>query len=250
MKLRTLVRDSLYLTWALPASQVPAPPRPLRNQLHSWQGESFIFVSVVLARQQGLRVPKVPFLGLSYPQLNLLVHVLGEKGEPAIYLHRVLAPVWLAAGMRLVTGLPVTAGSFWVPSPSEDPEAESWEWRVHGEGDLVVTARRGAPRLGDGPRFGSWESMVHALRGRRTTYAPSGEGLRRIEIEVSEKPPWPLVAEIGCSSLLERLLPLEDGAAWPPLYAAWLDPELPIVFALGLAGEPEVALPHRVPAPG
>jgi hypothetical protein len=250
MKLRTIVRDSLYLTWALPASQVPPPPRPLRVQTHLWQGEPYVFVSVVLSRQQGLRLPGIPFLGLSYPQLNLFVHVLDSSGEPAVLVEKILAPVWLAAGMRLVTGLPVAAASFAVPSPSENPEQEAWEWRVRGEGDLAVTARRGAPRLGEGPRFASWEAMVHALRDRTATYAPTGEGLRRIDIAVSEKPAWPLAAEVEEISLVERLLPLRDRSPWPPLYAAWLDPELPILLALALAGEPELALPRRVPAPG
>ena len=133
MKLRTEVRDSLFLTWALPAGLLPAPPRPLRPEVHTAEGEPFVFASVVISRQQGLQVPVLPFLSLSYPQLHLFVYVLDGDGRPAVYLQQVLVPVWMGAGMRLVTGLPAAAASFQIPSPSENPEQETWHWRVRAE---------------------------------------------------------------------------------------------------------------------
>lgn len=249
MKLRTEVRDSLFLTWALPAGLLPAPPRPLRPEVHTAEGEPFVFASVVISRQQGLQVPVLPFLSLSYPQLHLFVYVLDGDGRPAVYLQQVLVPVWMGAGMRLVTGLPVAAASFQIPSPSENPEQETWHWRVRAEGELAVSARRGGPRIGEGPRFPSWEAMVRSLRERTTTYARAGEnGLRRLDLTVRASDPWPLQAEVEESTLLSQLLPLAADAPWPPLYSAWLDPELPIL--LSLAPEPEVSLGRQVPAPG
>lgn len=249
MKLRTEVRDSLFLTWALPSGSLPEPPRPLRHEIRTWQGEPYVFASVVLSRQHGLRVPVLPLFSLSYPQFHLFVYVLDGEDQPAVYLRQVLVPVWLGAGMRLVTGLPVGAASFDVPNPSEEPERESWRWRVRAEGELSVTARRGGPRIGEGPRFPSWESMVRSLRDRAPTYTMTGDGLRKLELRVTPgSAAWPLAAEAEETGLLSRLLPLVDGSPWPPVYAAWLDPELPIV--LSLAPEREVALAPQVAAPG
>jgi len=249
MKLRTEVRDSLFLTWALPEGCLPAPPRPLRYEIRTADGKPYVFASVVLSRQHGLRVPVLPIFSLSYPQFHLFLYVLDGDDRPAVYLQQVLVPVWLGAGMRLVTGLPVGAASFDVPNPSENPEQETWHWRVRAEGELAVTARRGAPRIGEGPRFPSWEAMVRSLRDRATTYTQTGDGLRRLELTVNPgTSPWPLVAVAEETTLLSRLLPLAKTTPWPPLYAAWLDPELPIVLAL--APERKVAMASGVPAPG
>lgn len=247
MKLRTEVRDSLFLTWALPAGSLPEPPRPLRHDIRTWEGDPYVFASVVVSRQHGLKVPVLPLFSLSYPQFHLFVYVFDGDDQPAVYLQQVLVPVWLGAGMRLVTGLPVGAASFDVPRPSEEPDEESWHWRVRAEGELTLTARRGGPRIGEGPRFPSWESMVRSLRDRTTTYTWTGDGLRKLELSVRAGTAWPLVAEVEESTLLSRLLPLADEAPWPPLYSAWLDPALPLVMAL--APDREVVLP-RVPAPG
>lgn len=249
MKLRTLARDSLFLAWALPAAAVPPLPEPLRPEVRTWRDEPWVFASVALSHQEGLRVPAVPFLSLTYSQLNLFLYVFDGDDQPAVYVHRVLVPAWLGAGMRLVTGLPVDAASFETPSPSEDPEREVWRWRVKAEGELVVNARRGGPLIGEGPRFPSWGSLVRALRDRAVTYMRVGDGLRRIEVEVTAREPWPLVAEVEDASLLTRLLPLKDHTPWPAPYAAWLDPELPLVLSLTPERGSTVE-GSRVPAPG
>ena len=52
---------------------------------------------------------------------------------------------------------------------------------------------------------------------------------------------WPLTAEVDGDGLLPRLLDLQPGTPFPPLHSAWLCPEIPFVFELGLV--------LRVPAP-
>lgn len=248
MKLRTVVRDSLYLTWALPTGSLPELPRPLRYQSHLWQGCPYSFASLVLSRQEGVRLPALPFLRLSHPQLNLFVHVFDLAREPAVYLHQVLAPGWMAPGMRILTGLPVSGAAFEVPGPVDPACQAGWRWRVRGEGELVVTARLGPPRLGEGPQFSSWERLVQTLRERTATYALGPSGLRRLGLAASAGPAVPLAAEVEEGELLEALLPLVGGERWPPLYAAWLDSEVSVILQLGEEREP--ALPSRVPAPG
>lgn len=248
MKLRTVVRDSLYLTWALPSGVLPPPPRPLRRETHLWEGEPYTFVSLVLAHQEGLRVRKLPFLRLSYPQLNLITYVLDADREPAVLLLRVLVPSWMVPGARLITRYPVSGARFDCPRPSEEPERESWRWCVERDRELVVEARRGAARLDGGPRFGSWRALVEHLRGRRSVYADSPSGLRKVDLEVPVKPAWPLAADIERGELLPELLPLPEGMSWPRPYAAWLDAELPLL--LDFAKVPEVTLARHVPAPG
>src|SRR4051794_15661183 len=68
--LRTTVRDCLYLNWALPAEALPVPPKPLRYQIHSWQGRDWVFASALLFHQDSLHFTALPRLRLGYPQLN------------------------------------------------------------------------------------------------------------------------------------------------------------------------------------
>src|SRR6202035_544612 len=106
MLLRTTVRDCLFLNWALPAAALPAPVAPLRYQLHSWQGEDYVFASALLFYQEGLHLPALPLLWVSFPQLNVRLYVLDGEGVPAVLFRRMLMPAWLAPGVRLVTGQP------------------------------------------------------------------------------------------------------------------------------------------------
>lgn len=252
MKLRTLVRDSLYLTWAFPTAGLTPPPAPLRYERHRVEGEDHTFVSVVISRQERLKVPGVPLIKLSYCQLNLFAYVLDADREPAVLVSHVLMPLWLAPAARIFTGYPISAADFDCPRPSEDPAAGAWRWRVAGRGELVLTAERAAPRIGPGPRFPSWEVAVETLRERPAVYSKTSGGLRGLRLEVETKPVWPLSVDLRDASLISGLLPLE-GDEWPPLYTAWLDAEVPMVLDLGYEAEEEedeeMVLP-RVPAPG
>lgn len=252
MKLRTLARDSLYLTWAFPTAGLTPPPAPLRYERHRVQGEDHTFVSVVISRQERLKIPGLPLIKLFYHQLNLFTYVLDADREPAVLVRHALMPLWLAPAARMITGYPISAADFECPRPSADPEVGSWGWRVAGEGELSLTAERAAPRIGPGPRFASWDATVAALRERPAVYAQGSGGLRGLRLDVETKPVWPLSVDLEDVSLLSQLLALEDDP-WPPLYTAWLDAEVPMVLDLGLETEgeedEELVLP-RVPAPG
>lgn len=249
MKLRTLVRDGLYLNWALPAEALPPPPPPLVYEVHADGGRDWVFASVLLFRQEGLHLPALPLLRLSHPQANLRLYILDGDGVPSVLFRRMLVPAWVSPAARLLGRQPARSARFDFPRPSDHPDADEWRWRVHAGATLSVTARRGAPGTGAGPRLGSWEATVRYFRDRRRGYAEVGTRLRRIDTEHPPVTVWPLVAEVDDASLLERALPLagardEDGGAgprpWPPLHSVWLCPEIPFVFELGTAARLEL----------
>src|SRR5260370_1362983 len=100
MKLRTVVRDCLFLNWALPADALPEPPAPLRYQRHAWQGRDYAFVSALLFHHDAVRWSAFPLLRVGYPQLNVRLYVLDEDGMPAVWFMRELMPAWAAPGAR------------------------------------------------------------------------------------------------------------------------------------------------------
>jgi hypothetical protein len=80
MLLRTLIRDCLYLNWALPVSSLPELPEPLRYESHPFQEEPHAFASALLFRNERLHLAAMPFLRLTYPQFNLRLYVLDGEG--------------------------------------------------------------------------------------------------------------------------------------------------------------------------
>jgi hypothetical protein len=249
MKLRTLVRDGLYLNWALPAEALLPPPPPLVYERHAEGGREWVFASVLLFRQEGLHLPALPVIRLSHPQANLRLHILDGDRMPSVLFRRMLVPAWVTPAARLFGRQPARPARFDYPRPSDDPAAGEWRWRVRAGATLEVTARRGAPMLGTGPRLGSWEATVRYFRDRRRGYAEVGRRLRRIDTEHPPVAVWPLTAEVTDASLLEHALPLAGGREggggagplpWPPLHSAWLCPEIPFVFELGTAARVEL----------
>ncbi len=249
MKLRTQVRDALYLNWAVPRAALPPPPEPLRYQVREAGGREWAFASAVLFQHRAVEVPGIPFLRLSYPQLNLRLYTLDGDGVPSVLFREMLLPLWVKPAVLWVAGPPVSAARFDLPHPSDDPGGDGWRWRVERRGRLEVSARRGAPRVGAGPSLGDWEETVRFFRDRPRGYLEAGHRLRRIETEHPRVEVWPLTAEVVDHSLLARLLPLDGGGpggGWPPLHSAWLCPEIPFVFELHLVHpvEMEPSLPQ------
>ncbi len=255
MVLRTTVRDCLFLNWALPASALPPLPEPLRYELHPAEGAEWGFASALLFFQESLRLRALPFVKLTFPQLDLRYLVTDDDGLPAVFFRRMYVPAWVLPAARLVGRQPVRPARLSFPRPSEDLEAESWSWTVGGSSGLVVTAERGAPRPGPGPRFSSWEATVRYFRERRRGYAEAGGGLRRIETTQPRIEVWPVRAEISEPGPIARDLGLagaDPAAAFDlhSIHSSWLCPEIPMIFHTAPVLAVEEPVRRSVPAAG
>lgn len=252
MILRTTVRDCLFLNWALPASVLPPLPEPLRYELHPAGGAEWGFASALLFFQEGLRWRAVPFLKLSFPELNLRYLVTDDDGLPAVFFRRMFVPAWVVPSARLVGRQPVRPARLSFPRPSRDLETARWTWTMGGSGGLVVTAERGAPPPGPGPRFSSWEETVRYFRERRRGYAEVGGGLRRIETSQPRIEVWPMRAELTEPGSIAGDLGLDEADPSPcfELHSSWLCPEVPMVFHAAPVLAAEEAVPRSVPAAG
>ena len=252
MKLRTVVRDCLFLNWALPVEALPEPPAPLRYQRHAWQGRDHVFASALLFHHDAVRWSAFPLLRVGYPQLNVRLYVLDEDGVPAVLFQRELMPAWVAPGVRLVSHHPAASARLDFPRPSRQSGADSWQWRAERGGTLTVRAWVHSPSFGEGPRLGSWDETVRYFQDRPRGYAVRGGALHRVDASHPQVGAvWPLAAEVGGDALLRRLLPQDGHGAWPALHSSWLCPEMPfsIVFDLVPKVHPVVQhLPH--PAAG
>jgi uncharacterized protein YqjF (DUF2071 family) len=248
MGVHTVLRDCLYLNWALPRTALPPAPVPLRYESHRHAGEEWVFVSALLFRQEGLRSAALPGIRLSYPQCNVRSYVLDGEGVPAVWFWRLWVPAWVSPGARFVTRMPCRAAALRFPRPSRQLDADSWRWSVHsGERRLEVEARQGTPAPGAGPDLGAWERTTDYFRRRERGYVHNGGGLRRIDATQAATALWPMHAKLVEGSLLIDLLATAE-PRWPRLHSAWLCPEMPFTFEWIAARES--VLPRQVPAPG
>jgi hypothetical protein len=255
MMLEMTVRDCLYLNWALPADALPAPVPPLRYQVHSWQGRDYVFASALLFHQDAVHLSVLPLLRFGYPQLNLRLYVLDEDGRPSVLFRRMLMPSWVVPGVRLITHQPASRARLDFPRPSRQAGDGPWLWKVERGGSLEVRAWQDSPRIGEGPRIGTWEQTVRYFYERPRGYAESAGALHRIDALHPAADTWPLRVELSGEELFGRLLPLAgngDGGAvhWPGLHSAWLCPEIPFVFELSLVPKVQVAPSLPQPAAG
>ncbi len=274
MKLRTVVRDCLFLNWALPVEGLPEPPAPLRYQRHAWQGRDHVFASALLFHHDAVRWSAFPLLRVGYPQLNVRLYVLDEDGVPSVLFQRELMPAWVAPGVRLVSRHPAASARLDFPRPSREAGAGSWSWRAERGGTLTVRAWVHSPTFGEGPRIGSWDETVRYFQERPRGYAVHGGALHRVEASHPEvKAVWPLAAEVvGGDSLLRRLLPLAPGLPGPApslpphlahapnqttpavpqdghghlpaLHSSWLCPEMPFSFVFDLVPRVHPVVQH------
>jgi hypothetical protein len=262
MKLQTVVRDCLFLNWALPVSALPDPPSPLRYQRHDWHGADHVFVSARLFHLDAVRWSTLPLPRVGYPQLSLGLCVLDGEGVPSVLFLRALMPAWVAPGARLLSYQPAASAWLDFPRPTRGDGGDSWCWRARCGGTFTVQAGLHSPHFGDGPRLGSWDETVQYVQDRPRGYAAHGGVLHRVD--ASHAPAgsvWPLAAEVrGDADLLPHLLPLALPAPaaaphpadlepprsgrspsgnghrqlnpWPEPHSAWLCPEMPLVAAL------------------
>jgi hypothetical protein len=250
--LKTVVRDCLYLNWAIPVRAVPKAPEPLRFEEHMWRGEAHVFASALLFRHDRLHVRGVPFFRVSYPQLSLRFYARDGEGVPSVLLRGVMVPSWVAPSARLVAGQPVVPGRFRYPSSDETASMEprSWEIRRRSSvdgGALVLTGRPAHPEPGHGPDLGSWDRTTSYFRLRRRGYVDAGSGLRRADVSQRSVPIVPMRVELREGGLLESFLPLGGEGGWPALHSAWICPEIPFVFELGEVPDRGAPTRSRVP---
>ena len=248
MILHTIIRDCLYLNWAVPASALPELPAPLRCELHGEPGQQEALVSAVLFRQEELHHELAPFLRLAYPQCNLRLYARDADDVASVFFLRMLVPSWVVAGARLVGHQPATAGSLDYPPPGLGPDLSSWRWSAAGAGRLVVAAEPGAGIPGPGPDLGSWQKNVAYFRERPRGYGLLAGRLRRVEAFHPTVEHAPVRVSVVESALLAETLPEVDPARWLQPHSAFLCPRVPFAFDLGTAVRQ--ALPVHLPAPG
>jgi hypothetical protein len=246
MILRTEIRDCLLLSWAFPARQLPALPPPLRYEGHLIEGEKKVLAVALLFHQAGFRLAALPLLRLAYPQFCLALSIVDGDGCPALYFRRLLLPGWLTPAARLLSTPPVATARLDFPSPSEDPDAGQWCWRVEWDGGLLaVTAALASP--GSSPFFSSWERCVEYFLHRRRGYYQSPRGFRYLETCLPQVEAWPMRAEVEDQGVLDTLLPLPQDGGWPALESALLLPRVPLDFERSLA--PSIHLTGGLPQP-
>ena len=241
MRLKTRARDCLYLNWAFPKEAAPALPETLRYETHRLAGEDWVFASALLFRLSGLHPEGLPFLRLSYPQMSVRLYVRDADDLPAVLFVRLLVPAWIAPVVRWIGRQPAEPALLRYASPSSDPAAESWSWRIdRPRRAFEIEARRAEPLIGAGPDLGSWESTLAYFRSRQRGYAIWGDRLRRL---ATFRPPvevWPLQVDLHDTELFDALLP---GARPEMLHSAWLCGEIPFAFEVGPARRLRI-VPH------
>src|SRR4029079_8593503 len=98
---------------------------------------------------------------LSCPQFNLRAYVLDPDGVASVLFWRMLVPAWVVPGARLVGRQNADSARFDYPESPAFCDQQGATWRVTGGGDLEVSAAPGAAVLREGPRLGSWVTLVY-----------------------------------------------------------------------------------------
>lgn len=242
MNFETALADALYINWALPAGQLPAPPPPLTLDRALADGESFGFVTLVLFRQCGLRASSLGWPRLSFPQCNLRLPVRDADGVAAIWLLRELVPAWVVPLARGLARQPAAAAVFRRTGRRDE---DALCWNVRAGRPLSLSATRGAPSAA-APRLGGWRETVAFFRDRPRGYV-GGPKTRRIDTRHPTTEVLPMRAEILDPSWLEGSLPGVGEETWRRPHSAFLVPS--VQMALEVESKQAVAV-TVAPAPG
>jgi Uncharacterized conserved protein (COG2071) len=234
MQLKTKARDCLYVNWAIPKEAAPDLPASLRYEVHRWEDRDWVFASALLFRSSGLHPRALPFLRLSYPQMNLRLYVLDAEDVPSVLFVQLLVPFWVAPVSRYLGHQPASVGWFSYPSPSTtDLGEDCWTWSLRRERSLEILGRLASPHLGPGPSLGSWDRTVDYVRRRRRGYVSWNGHLRSINRSHPPVDVWPLEVEVQVAELLCEVFAEVDDDHWHTPHSAWLCPEIPLSFELG-----------------
>ncbi|MEE2777684.1 MAG: DUF2071 domain-containing protein [Acidobacteriota bacterium] len=240
MRLRTRIRDCLYVNWAIPVAPLRPAPNPLRYERHSHEGQDYVIASALLFHHEGLHLDSFPVVKLSFPQFNLRLYVVDDEGMPAVLFVRMLVPAWVTPAVRLIARQPARTARFEQGGGDDD----GWRWRVRRRSHFACTATPGIPTAPP-TLFSSWEETVDSVRLRNRGYFLDHGHLHRIDTENHPIEAVPVRAEITDDTLVADALRVGE---MPELHSAWLCPEMPLVFEL--AGNAALAIPRRVPATG
>ncbi len=232
MQLRTRALDCLYLNWALPRESAPTLPTPLRYEIHEWRGTEYVFVSALLFRLSGLRLDSLPFLRLSYPQMNCRVYVLDGEGVPSVLFRRMVVPRWVVPVSRCLARQPASAGHFNYPRPSDGPRRDNWRWSIRQQQRLELSGKLASPQVEVGPQLGSWQATLDYFRQRPRGYVVWKGQLRPIRTSRVSLEVWPLAVEVGSAGLMTECFSEVDATVWQTPHSAWLCPEIPFRFEL------------------
>jgi hypothetical protein len=217
----TLLVDALYVNWAVPRAELPAPPAPLALDC-AVDGDAHCgFVTLVLFRQRGLHTTQLPFVRLEFPQCNLRLPVRDADRVASVWLLRQLVPAWVVPLGRWVARQPVSGAVLRVVDGSTGPCEQRWE--IAAGQPLVVRSRDGAPAVA-GPRFGGWEKLVAFFRERPRGYVDAAGGLRRIEAAFDHAAGIPCRAEIERDDWLRARLPEVAPERWSAPHSAFVVP--------------------------
>jgi hypothetical protein len=217
----TLLVDALYVNWAVPRAELPAPPAPLALDCAVDGDAPCGFVTLVLFRQRGLHTTQLPFVRLEFPQCNLRLPVRDADRVASVWLVRQLVPAWVVPLGRLVARQPVSGAVLRVADVAGDPCDQRWE--IAAGLPLAIRARPGAPAVA-GPHFGGWEQLVAFFRERPRGYVASGERLRRIEATFDHAAGIPCRAEIERDDWLRARLPEVAPERWSTPHSAFVVP--------------------------
>lgn len=196
MAVETELADALYVNWAVPREGLPEPPAPLRLDSVVDGDEALAFVTLVLFRQRGVRLTRLPFVRLEFPQCNLRLPVRDADRVASIWLIRQLVPAWVVPLGRLLARQPVSAAILRDRRGGDSP-ADQW-WEIAAGRPLVVRSRLAAAAAAR-PSLGGWESLVAFFRERPRGYLESGRGLLRLEASFDH------AAGLPCAVVLERI---------------------------------------------
>jgi len=248
MIFHTLVRDCLYVNWALPRAALPPLPEGLTYEAHGDLASPQVFASLVCFRQEELHHEVAPFLKIAYPQCNLRLYVRDREGIPGVFFLRMLVPAWVVPGARFLGRQPVSAAVLEFPPAGLSPPAGPWRWTVAAEGRVALTATAGAGAPGPGPDLGSWQRTVAYFRERPRGFGVRSGKLRSVEAIHPAVEHVPVRLEVEESDLLSSVLPELSPEVWARPHSAFLYPRVPFVFDLRTA--PQGVLAGHLLVPG
>ena len=246
MIFRTVIQDCLCLNWAVPAEVLPPPPPPLSHDVLKTADGDFVFVSVMLFRQERL-LPAAHLPRLSQPQCQFHTFAVDGDGRDCRWVSGILLPTWLAASVRWVAGRPARGARLHFPAlGAPGCSGDHWRWAVAASGRLDVEAKLGGPSGAQSPSLGSWQKTVAYFRKQRSEYVLTRGKWQQVHVERQGADAIPVAVEVVEDRLVMDQLGA-SGGSMPQVHSSWLVPTIKTSFEY--ASEREAAGLPGAPAP-